>query len=138
MDKKEIKEINEEVERKKVTIETKDIVERILDEIGIRVNVKGYRLWVTAVQIKLKNEDETMGNLYIDVAAKHKTTASKAERALRYAYEDINEQCMKYFNIQYKTNNTVFLEYLCKKTIKILQNRGLSVKQQKLSNEGGN
>lgn len=115
--------LSEEVE-----IKTRYIVEKILDELGVKISLKGYKYWVTAVKMKLQNEYETMIQLYIDVARKHKTTASKAERAMRHAYEDLRPKIKEYFNLNYNINNGIFLECLTREA-------KLFVKRKKMSNE---
>lgn len=120
--------MKEEIEETRKNIEIKIAVEDILDEIGVKITLKGYKYWVTAVILKLTNKYETMKSLYMDIAKKHKTTASKAERALRHAYENIKPKVQEYFKLNYKPNNSVFLECLIRKT-------ELFVKQKNMSNE---
>ena len=48
-----------------------------------------------------------MMELYYMVAKQHKTTASKVERAMRYAYATIDLK--QYFNVTYSINNTDLL-----------------------------
>lgn len=61
---------------------------KIAKEIGIPINWKGYRFLNTAIYhvIEMKNEDYNLADIYEYVAKKHKTTSSKAERAIRYIH----------------------------------------------------
>lgn len=94
----------------KIRIET--IAKQILKDMEIKVHHLGFKYWVTAIYITLdidfNNRPELkMMELYYMVARKHRTTASKAERAMRYAYATIDLK--QYFNVTYSINNTALL-----------------------------
>lgn len=86
----------------------KDIKE-LLNKLGVRINIKGYWLWITAIEYKAEHENASMAELYIEVAKLHNTTSSRVERALRHAYEYIRKDVEQYFNINYSINNSTFL-----------------------------
>lgn len=99
-----------ELEKTKIQIET--IAKQLLKDIGIKLHHLGFKYWVTAISITLdielhNREDLKMMELYYIVARKHRTTASKAERAMRYAYATIDLK--QYFNVTYSINNTALL-----------------------------
>lgn len=90
------------------------VTKEILNEIGIRINVKGYRYWLVAI---LETLDKDMSNysivngLYNDVAKHCNTTPSRVERALRHAFIS-NGKANEYFNVDYKITNSIFLMLL--------------------------
>lgn len=84
-------------------------IKELLNKLGIRINVKGYWFWITAIQYKAEHGNVNMSKLYSEVAKIHNTTNSKVERALRHAYEYIKKDIEKYFNIKYTLNNSTFL-----------------------------
>lgn len=88
------------------------IAKQILKNMGIKIHHLGFKYWVTAIymtlDIELNNREELkMMELYYMVAKQHKTTASKVERAMRYAYATIDLK--QYFNATYSINNTALL-----------------------------
>lgn len=84
-------------------------IKELLNKLGIRINVKGYWFWITAIEYKAEHEDANMSKIYCEVAKAHNTTYSIVERALRHAYEYVKEDLQKYFNINYTINNSAFL-----------------------------
>lgn len=96
----------------------KELVEKvtkeILNEIGIRINVKGYRYWTQAVvQTIHKNKDDYQicRGLYEDLAKHFNSTAIRVERALRHSFIS-NNKADEYFNVDYKITNSAFLMLL--------------------------
>ena len=82
-------------------------IKSILKAMEIKPHLKGHRYWITAISYALKNNDYKMGELYQFVAKRHKTTISKAEKALRYSQE--NSKAKEIFDVNYKLNNSSFL-----------------------------
>lgn len=97
----------------------KKIIEDLLDGLNISVNNLGYKYWITAVEIKMKYQEETMGNLCIDIAKKHESTPSCVERALRYAHTENRDRIKNYFKIDYKITNTRLLALLVREIERI-------------------
>lgn len=92
--------------------EIKIIAKQLLKDIGIKIHFLGFKYWITALVISLKHDEETEENLtmmtlYSLVAKKHRTTTSKTERAMRYAYSGLDLK--NYFNVSYSINNTALL-----------------------------
>ena len=69
----------------------------------------GFKFWTTAVQISIQNENLNlkMMDLYGLIAKKHKTTAQKVERDMRYCWKDM--ALNNIFEVDYKINNTALL-----------------------------
>ncbi len=107
-----------ELEKEKIKIET--IAKQLLKDIGIKLHHLGFKYWVTAMYITLdiefnNRESLRMMELYYMVARKHRTTATKVERAMRYAYATIDLK--QYFKVSYTINNTALL-FLLKEAVK--------------------
>lgn len=86
-------------------IDIERMVQEILVELGTPAHIKGYRHIVTGLRMVVNNPDliDTITKkLYPQIAAVHKTTPSRVERAIRHAVEvtwdrgDL-EILMKYF-----------------------------------------
>lgn len=90
----------------------KRIIEDLLDELNILANNSGYKYWITAIEIKMKHREETMGNLCIDIAKKYGSTPNCVERAMRYAHTENRNRIKDYFKINYKITNTRLLALL--------------------------
>lgn len=86
-----------------------DKIKEILNELGIRINVKGYWFWITAIEYKNEKKEASMADVYEKVAEIHNTVPSRVERALRHAYDRIRKNVEQYFDIKYKINNSTFL-----------------------------
>ena len=104
------------IEDEKIT----KIAKLILKDMGIKRHHLGFKYWATAACIALEfetsdNSKLRMMELYSMVAKKHKTTASKVEKAMRYAYATIDLK--QYFNVTYSINNSALL-FLLTDTIK--------------------
>ena len=102
------------------------ITKQILNEIGIKINIKGYRYWVAVILETIdKNRDEyqLVRGLYTDVARKLNTTPSGLERALRQAIIKSNK-INEYFNVDYKITNSTFLMLLQEKVKERLNEHG--------------
>lgn len=103
---------------------TKEI-EKILNEIGIRINLKGYGYWISAIKLKQENPWIPVGQLYEKIAEKYNITTSSVERALRNAINTANKnhEIQQYFDLKYKVNNSIFLECLFRKVRGTLNER---------------
>lgn len=99
------------------------IAKQLLKDIGIKLHHLGFKYWMTAINITLdiefnNRESIRMMELYYMVARKHRTTASKVERAMRYAYATIDLK--QYFKVSYTINNTALLFLLAEEIKKKL------------------
>ncbi len=111
--------INKAEKIEKTLEQTKTIAKQLLREIGVKVHILGFKYWATALMIIKQNEVENgnripMIELYMLIAKKYKTTGSRVERAMRYAYAKLNLK--KQFNVGYPINNTTLL-FLLKEEI---------------------
>lgn len=80
----------EDVNKKEVNPELELIITNILKDLSIPVNILGYKYLRTAIFIASTEPDSLQGItkvLYPAVAKKHRTTASKVERGIRYSIE---------------------------------------------------
>ena len=97
--------------------EIKKIARQILKEIGVNIHLLGYGYWVAALQIASKSDERklAMMELYYVIAERYKTSASKVEKAMRYAYEGKKTDLKKYFNVTQKIDNSTLLILLLEK-----------------------
>ena len=87
-------------------------IRNILKRLGVNPSLLGYKYWITAVFYAVKNQKYTMNDVYTYVAKKHRTSYSKAERALRYAMNEANVEILDYKN---KLTNSSLLAILVEK-----------------------
>lgn len=85
-------------------------IANILDEIGIKINCSGYKYWIEAVKLKLRNKNISIGTLRLIIANKYKTSPSCIERALRHTYEHIKRNIQEYFKFKYSVTQSIILE----------------------------
>lgn len=102
------------------------IIKEILLEVGVPIHYLGFKYATTLVKHVLTEDVTKITVLYSIVARKHKSTASKVERAIRSALE--KSKANEYFNIGHKIRNKEFIELVKFKALE-----KLSVKQEILS-----
>lgn len=88
---------------------------KILNDLNIPINIKGYRYWIETVKYIILNnkvEYSMTKEIYIDVSRKMNTTSSRFEKALRDSIKDREIQIQKYFNINYSIKNSTFIALL--------------------------
>lgn len=104
----------------------KKIAKQLLKEMGIKIHILGFKYWVTALLLVIEDEKSNkcenvvMMNLYYRVARKHKTTMPNVERAMRYAYLEIDLK--QIFNVEYSINNSALLFLLKEEIIDRMNN----------------
>ncbi len=99
----------------------KKIAKQLLKEMEIKVNLLGFKYWQTALALVIEDEGKiVMMSLYCSVAKKHRTTASKVERAMRYAYMDLNLK--QIFKTDYPINNKALLFLLIDRIMNKIDN----------------
>ncbi len=106
------------------TISDKEIQEttkKVLKNMGMKINFLGFKYWQTAVIIVMNRNQEklTMTRLYMEIAKRHRTTFSRVERAMRYAYQELDLK--QYFDVKYKISNMEMLFLLQYKVQEILK-----------------
>lgn len=125
-----------DIELEKTKIQIEIIAKQLLKDIGIKLHHLGFKYWITAIKITLdiefnNRESLRMMELYYMVARKHRTTASKVERAMRYAYATIDLK--QYFKVSYTINNTALLFLLIEEVKKKLYNSSnLDIQEPKI------
>lgn len=85
-------------------------IEKVLDEIGIPLNIKGYKCLIQAVIVLSKNKAISMFDIYDEVAKLENTTALRVERAIRYAYEKKKEKLREYLKLNCRVNNSILIK----------------------------
>lgn len=91
---------------------------KILNDLNIKINIKGYRYWIETVKYIILNnkvEYRMTKEIYIDVSKKMNTTSSRFEKALRDSINGREIQIQKYFNINYSIKNSIFIALLVNK-----------------------
>lgn len=102
-------------------------IKNILNELNIKPNWLGYKMWVTAVNLRLECDYSKMELIYFDIAKKHKSTTKKVEKAMRYVIDMTKrEKIGKYFRVNYRITNSTFLELLYEKVLIIVEQEKMS------------
>lgn len=99
-----------------------NIIENILNTIGIRINCKGYDFWVEAIKYYLENDHKNFSitkELYQELAKKFNTGEMDIERTMRYAINRSQDDIKNYFHINYRITNYGFLKIMSKEYLKI-------------------
>lgn len=111
------------LERHSINIEK--LAKQILKDMGIKLHCLGFEYWTKAILITVKIEIANkpklrMMEIYDLIAKQFNTTSSKAERSMRYAYEDL--ELKSYFNVTYKISNSALLFLLKDKILEKIKN----------------
>lgn len=88
---------------------------KLLLKLQFNVSSIGFNYWVTAIRLYRKNYykyNNTIEQVYHDVARIHNTTRTRVERAMRTAKATATEQIQKQFNYYNKLSNKTVLELL--------------------------
>lgn len=109
--------------------EIKNIVKKILKQIGIPINFKGFRYLQTLLATNI-NSSFNMSKYKI-VATRYRTTADRVSRAIRYICDTQQEQLQKYFEIDYRITNSVLYELLREKVLEEIEE--FNMKQENLT-----
>ena len=90
-------------------------INKMLLQLQFNVTSIGFQYWITAIQQYRKNYykyNNTIEQVYHDVAKIHNTTRTRVERAMRTAKATATEQIQKQFNYYNKLTNKTVLELL--------------------------
>lgn len=93
-------------------------VKSILNDLNIRIDIKGYGYWIEAVKYVVLNNKITYfmtKEIYYNVSKTMNTTPERVERALRHALDGKTEEIQKYFNIDYSIRNSTLLALIVDK-----------------------
>lgn len=95
-------------------------IRKLLLKLQFNVSSAGFNYWITAIMQYRKNYfkyNNTMDQVYNDVAKIHNTTSTRVERAMRTAKATATEQIQKQFNYYNKLTNKTVLELLTRNAI---------------------
>ena len=90
-------------------------IPKLLLKLQFNVTSIGFNYWITAINLYRTNYykyNNTIEQVYHDVAKIHNTTRTRVERAMRTAKETATEQIQKQFNYYNKLTNKTVLELL--------------------------
>ena len=97
-------------------------INKMLLQLQFNVTSIGFYYWITAIMQYRKNYykyNNTIEQVYHDVAKIHNTTRTRVERAMRTAKATAKEQIQKQFNYYNKLTNKTVLELLTRNAIYI-------------------
>ena len=95
-------------------------INKILLKLQFNVTSIGFKYWITAIQQYRKNYykyNNTIEQVYQDVAKIHNTTRTRIERAMRTAKATATEQIQRQFNYYNKLTNKTVLELLTRNAL---------------------
>ena len=95
-------------------------IAKLLLKLQFNVTSIGFNYWITAINLYRKNYykyNNTIEQVYHDVAKKHNTTRTRVERAMRTAKATATEQIQKQFNYYNKLTNKTVLELLTRNAL---------------------
>lgn len=87
-------------------------IEDLLDMLEIPVSNYGYQYLITGIELYRKDNKQKIMAIYEQIAKKHNTTSSRAERAIRQCWYKKEETIKKYFKINYNITNSRMLGLL--------------------------
>ena len=97
-----------------------DTIPKLLLKLQFNVSSIGFNYWITAIMQYRKNYfkyNNTIEQVYHDVAKIHNTTRTRVERAMRTARTLATEQIQKQFNYYNKLTNKTVLELLTRNAL---------------------
>ena len=95
-------------------------INKMLLQLQFNVTSIGFQYWLTAIQQYRKNYykyNNTIEQVYYDVAKIHNTTRTRVERAMRTSKATATEQIQKQFNYYNKLTNKTVLELLTRNVL---------------------
>ena len=95
-------------------------IEKILDKIGIPLNIKGYRYLIQAVIILHNNKAISQFDIYNIIAQQENTTACRVERAIRYTYENKQKYFREYLKLNCRINNSILIRVILREMEKAI------------------
>ena len=97
----------------------KENVTKVLNELGVHINVKGYSYLIEAVLIKNRNPHISTMEIYETIAQKHNSTIYAVERGIRHSTTNLQNQAQKYFKLNYKLTNTMMIQAIEEKARRV-------------------
>ena len=95
-------------------------INKMLLKLQFNVSSIGFYYWITAIMQYRKNYykyNNTIEQVYYDVAKLHNTTRTRVERAMRTAKATATEQIQKQYNYYNKLTNKTVLELLTRNSL---------------------
>ena len=95
-------------------------ISKMLLQLQFNVTSIGFNYWITAIRLYRKNYykyNNTIEQVYHDVARIHNTTRTRVERSMRTAKATATEQIEKQFNYYNKLTNKTLLELLTRNAL---------------------
>ena len=95
-------------------------INKMLLQLQFNVTSIGFYYWITAIMQYRKNYfkyNNTIEQVYQDVAKIHNTTRTRVERAMRTAKATATEEIQKQFNYYNKLTNKTVLELLTRNAL---------------------
>lgn len=95
-------------------------ISKILLKLQFNVSSIGFNYWATAIMLYRKNYykyNNTIEQVYYDVARIYNTTRTRVERAMRTAKATAIEQIQKQYNYYNKLTNKTVLELLIRNSL---------------------
>lgn len=120
-------------DKKEIELATKEIeltAKEILKDMGMKMYLAGFNYWIKAVTILIEEELEIKGKvkimqIYEIVADEYYSTATRVERSMRAALNQIEVDPKKYFNVEYNVHNSAFIFLLKELTLEKLKNKNI-------------
>ena len=88
----------------------KENVTKVLNELGVHINVNGYSYLIEAVILKNKKPHISTMEIYEEIAKKHRSTVWAVERSIRWSVSQLQDKAQKYFKLNYKLTNTIMIQ----------------------------
>lgn len=95
-------------------------INKLLLKLKFNISSIGFHYWATAITQYKKNYykyNNTIEQVYHDVAEIHNTTRTRVERAMRTAKKTALEEIKKQYNYDFKLTNKVVLELLTRNNL---------------------
>lgn len=95
-------------------------INKLLLKLKFNISSIGFHYWATAIMQYRKNYykyNNTIEQVYQDVAKIHNTTRTRVERAMRTARATATEQIQKQYNYYNKLTNKTVLELLARNSL---------------------
>ena len=73
----------------------KENVTKVLNELGVHINVKGYSYLIEAVLLKNKKPHISTTEIYETIAEKHNSTVWSVERSIRWSVSQLQTEAQK-------------------------------------------
>lgn len=94
-------------------------VTKVLNELGVHINVKGYSYLIEAVLLKNNKPHISTTEIYETIAEKHNSTVWSVERSIRWSVSQLQTEAQKYFKLNYKLTNSIMIQAIEEKARRV-------------------